>query len=153
MLAHSLFVLVALTGIALDWKSPPAKRKPFHGATPWRSWPHDRRDCLAGGGHCAIDSGALLWLAPVGCRWPWPFPWPSSPARSPWAGRCGAALLLIPEEAWSPRVAAGPGAMPKGWRSRGLAWHRSGHGLIQAVSEGQEHPFHAPLASLLLVVL
>jgi membrane glycosyltransferase len=39
MLAHSLFVLVALTGIALDWKSRPAKRKPFHGATPWLSWP------------------------------------------------------------------------------------------------------------------
>ena len=35
MLAHSLFVVVALTGIKLDWKSPPREAA----AVPWR----DRR--------------------------------------------------------------------------------------------------------------
>ena len=35
MLAHSLFVLVALTGLKLEWKSPPREAA----AVPWR----DRR--------------------------------------------------------------------------------------------------------------
>ena len=91
---------------------------------------------LLAAGIGAIDSGALLWLAPVGCHWPWPFPWPSSPARSLWAGRCGRSACLFPKRRGRPGVCAGPGAMPKGWRSRaGLA--PSGHGLIQTVSEGK----------------
>lgn len=39
MLAHSLFVLVALTGIKLDWKSPRAKPPPCRGRSLPRSWP------------------------------------------------------------------------------------------------------------------
>src|SRR3989338_5244932 len=66
MLAHSLFVLVALTGLKLEWKSPPREANGV-------SW----RDALArlapmtvvigllGLGVAAINANALIWLAPV----------------------------------------------------------------------------------------
>jgi len=39
MLAHSLFVLIALTGLKLEWKSPRARPMLCPGATPCASWP------------------------------------------------------------------------------------------------------------------
>ncbi len=67
MIAHSLFVVVALTGIKLDWKSPPREAA----AVPWR----DAANTLApmslvvvalALGIALIDPSALVWLMPVG---------------------------------------------------------------------------------------
>ena len=67
MIAHSLFVVVALTGIKLDWKSPPREAN----AVPWR----DAAATLApmslvvvalALGIALIDPSALIWLMPVG---------------------------------------------------------------------------------------
>lgn len=106
MLAHSLFVLVALTGIALDWKSPPREAQ----AVPWRHAmaqlaPMTGVIALLAAGIGAIDSGALLWLAPVGV--PLALAIPMAVITSQIAlGRSMRAqrFLLIPEEAWSPPV-------------------------------------------------
>lgn len=67
MLAHSLFVVVALTGLKLEWKSPPREAA----AVPWR---HALRQLapmsgvivLLAFGISLIDPGALVWLLPVG---------------------------------------------------------------------------------------
>eukprot|EP01034_Spumella_vulgaris_P042469 gene42469-52670_t len=106
MLAHSLFVLVALTGIALEWKSPPREAQ----AVPWRHAmaqlaPMTAVIALLAAGIGAIDSGALLWLAPVGV--PLALAIPMAVVTSQIAlGRTMRAqrFLLIPEEAWSPPV-------------------------------------------------
>ncbi|MEJ8846727.1 glucans biosynthesis glucosyltransferase MdoH [Variovorax rhizosphaerae] len=67
MIAHSLFVVVALTGLKLDWKSPPREAA----AVPWR----DAASTLApmslvvgalALGIALIDPSALVWLMPVG---------------------------------------------------------------------------------------
>ncbi len=66
MLAHSLFVLVALTGIGLDWKSPPRQAA---GVT-WREAgarlsPMTIVIGLNALGIAAVRPDALIWLAPV----------------------------------------------------------------------------------------
>lgn len=67
MIAHSLFVVVALTGLKLDWKSPPREAN----AVPWS----DAARALApmslvvlalALGIALIDPSALIWLMPVG---------------------------------------------------------------------------------------
>lgn len=112
MLAHSLFVLVALTGIALDWKSPPREAQ----AVPWRDAaaqlaPMSLVIALLAAGVGAIDSGALLWLAPVAVPLALAIPLTVLTSQI----TLGKALraqrfLLIPEEAWSPPV------LRKAWR-------------------------------------
>jgi membrane glycosyltransferase len=67
MLAHSLFVLVALTGLKLEWKSPPREAA----AVPWRHAlaqlaPMSGVVALLGVGIALIDASALVWLLPVG---------------------------------------------------------------------------------------
>jgi membrane glycosyltransferase len=67
MLAHSLFVVVALTGLKLEWKSPPREAA----AVPWR---HALRQLAPMSlvivalavGIAFIDASALAWLLPVG---------------------------------------------------------------------------------------
>ncbi len=67
MLAHSLFVVVALTGLKLEWKSPPREAA----AVPWR---HALRQLAPMSliivalaiGIAFIDASALAWLVPVG---------------------------------------------------------------------------------------
>lgn len=106
MLAHSLFVIIALTGLKLDWKSPPREAH----AVPWS---HAMRQlapmtaviALLGVGVALIDSSALLWLAPVGL--PLALAIPMAVLTSQIG--LGKALrarrfLLIPEESWSPPV-------------------------------------------------
>ena len=106
MLAHSLFVLIALTGLKLEWKSPPREAH----AVPWR---HAMRQlapmsaviAILAVGVAAIDSSALLWLMPVGL--PLALAIPLAVVTSQIA--LGKALraqrfLLIPEESWSPPV-------------------------------------------------
>jgi len=106
MLAHSLFVLIALTGLKLEWKSPPREAH----AVPWR---HAVRQLapmslvigLLAVGVALIDSSALLWLLPVGL--PLALAIPLAVFTSQIAlGKAMRAqrLLLIPEESWSPPV-------------------------------------------------
>lgn len=106
MLAHSLFVLVALTGLPLAWKSPPREGH----AIPWR---HAMRQlapmslviALLAAGVAAIDRSALLWLMPVGL--PLALAIPLAVLTSQIAlGKALRAqqLLLIPEKSWSPAV-------------------------------------------------
>ncbi|KZT17687.1 glucosyl transferase family 2 [Acidovorax sp. GW101-3H11] len=106
MLAHSLFVLIALTGLKLEWKSPPREAH----AVPWR---HAVRQLapmsgvigLLALGVALIDSSALLWLMPVGLPLALAIPlavWTSQIALG--QALRAQRLLLIPEESWSPPV-------------------------------------------------
>ncbi|WCM87570.1 glucans biosynthesis glucosyltransferase MdoH [Acidovorax sp. NCPPB 3576] len=106
MLAHSLFVIIALTGLKLDWKSPPREAN----AVPWSDAvrqlaPMTGVIALLGLGVALIDPSALMWLMPVGL--PLALSIPLVVVSSQIAlGRAVRAqrLLLIPEEAWSPPV-------------------------------------------------
>ncbi|MEO7400128.1 MAG: glucans biosynthesis glucosyltransferase MdoH, partial [Polaromonas sp.] len=67
MLAHSLFVVIALTGLKLEWKSPPREAA----AVPWRHAlaqlaPMSSVIVVVAAGIALIDAGALVWLLPVG---------------------------------------------------------------------------------------
>jgi membrane glycosyltransferase len=106
MLAHSLFVLVALTGIKLDWKSPPREAA----AVSWRIAvaqlaPMTAVIALLAVGIAMIDASALTWLMPVGL--PLLLAIPLTVLTSQIG--LGIALrergfLLIPEESRSPAV-------------------------------------------------
>ena len=106
MLAHSLFVLIALTGLKLEWKSPPREAQ----AVPWR---HAVRQLapmsavigLLALGVAAIDSSALLWLMPVGLPLALAIPLAVLTSQIALGQSLRARrLLLIPEESWSPPV-------------------------------------------------
>jgi membrane glycosyltransferase len=106
MLGHSLFVLVALTGLKLQWQSPPREAS----GVSWREAaarlaPMSALVVLLGLGVAAVNPHALLWLAPVAL--PLLLSVPLTVATSHVA--LGAwmrerSLLLIPEESWSPAV-------------------------------------------------
>jgi len=106
MLAHSLFVLVAITGLKLEWKSPPREAA---GVT-WRDAaarlaPMSLIIGLLGLSVAAINAEALIWLAPVAL--PLLLSVPLTVATSHvdlgvWMRSRG--VLLIPEESWSPAV-------------------------------------------------
>jgi len=106
MLAHSLFVLVALTGLKLEWKSPPREAA----AVPWRIAlqqlaPMSAVIVLLAAGITLIDPSALVWLLPVGL--PLLLAIPMTVLTSQVG--VGTAMrahhyLLIPEETRSPAV-------------------------------------------------
>jgi membrane glycosyltransferase len=106
MLAHSLFVLVAITGIKLEWKSPPREAV----ALSWKAAasslaPMTAVIALLAAGIAAIDASALIWLIPVGL--PLLLAIPTSVVTS--HADLGSTMrsrgfLLIPEERWSPAV-------------------------------------------------
>ncbi|SDM70736.1 membrane glycosyltransferase [Oryzisolibacter propanilivorax] len=106
MLAHSLFVLVALTGLKLDWKSPPREAA----AVPWkdaaaRFAPAGLAVAALAAGVALLDARALVWLLPVAL--PLLAAVPLTVVTSQLAlGRSARERrwLLIPEEAWAPRV-------------------------------------------------
>ncbi len=122
MLAHSLFVLVAITGLKLEWKSPPREAA---GVT-WRDAvarlaPMTLVIGLLAVGVAAINANALIWLAPVAM--PLLLAVPLTVATShvdlgAWMRSRG--VLLIPEESWSPAV------LRRAWR------HASRFGLPHA---------------------
>jgi len=106
MLAHTLFVIVALTGWKLEWKSPPRDARKIA----WKEAAWALALPTLVGGLLAlvaaqIGPSALLWLAPV---WlPLLFAVPMAVITSD--QQLGAVLrsqhlLLVPEEARSPRV-------------------------------------------------
>ncbi|KTT27965.1 glucans biosynthesis glucosyltransferase MdoH [Pseudacidovorax intermedius] len=106
MLAHSLFVIVALTGIKLDWKSPPREAA----AVPWseafnRLAPMSGLIVVLACGVALIDASALVWLMPVGLPLLLAIPMAVLTSRID----VGSVMrerhyLLIPEESRSPAV-------------------------------------------------
>ncbi|SFC02125.1 membrane glycosyltransferase [Polaromonas sp. OV174] len=106
MLAHSLFVVVAMTGLKLEWKSPPREAA----AVPWKHAlqqlaPMSGVIALLAAGIALIDASALVWLLPVGL--PLLLAIPMTVLTSQVG--VGAAMrahnyLLIPEETRSPAV-------------------------------------------------
>lgn len=106
MLAHSLFVVVALTGIELHWQSPPRSANGIR----WREAaqrlvPMTLVIGVLAAATMAVDAQAALWLAPVAV--PLLLALPLAVLTS--NPRLGArlrdqALLLIPEESRSPVV-------------------------------------------------
>jgi membrane glycosyltransferase len=106
MLAHTLFVVVALTGIKLHWTSPPREARGL-------AWGDAARQLLPLSGvvlalACGVswvDPHALVSLLPVAL--PLALSVPLAVASShvgigAWLRHRG--LLLIPEESWSPAV-------------------------------------------------
>ena len=106
MLAHSLFVVVALTGLKLEWKSPPREAA----AVPWRHAltqlaPMSLVIAVLAAGIAMIDASALIWLLPVGLPLLLSIPMTVVTSRV----GLGTAMraqnyLLIPEETKSPAV-------------------------------------------------
>jgi len=106
MVAHSLFVVVALTGLKLDWKSPPREAA----AVPWRHAlsqlaPMSGVVVALAAGIALIDASALVWLLPVG------LPLLLSVPMTVLTSQVGVgtamraqSYLLIPEETRSPAV-------------------------------------------------
>jgi membrane glycosyltransferase len=106
MLAHSLFVVVALTGLKIEWKSPPREAA----AVPWRHVlaqlaPMSLVIVALAAGIAMIDASALIWLLPVGLPLLLSIPMTVVTSRV----GLGTAMraqnyLLIPEETKSPAV-------------------------------------------------
>ncbi|MGV8804061.1 MAG: glucans biosynthesis glucosyltransferase MdoH [Polaromonas sp.] len=106
MVAHSLFVVVAMTGLKLDWKSPPREAA----AVPWKHAlqqlaPMSLVIAALAAGIALIDPSALIWLLPVGL--PLLLAIPMTVLTSQVG--VGSAMraqnyLLIPEETRSPAV-------------------------------------------------
>lgn len=106
MLAHSLFVVVALTGLKLDWKSPPREAA----AVSWREAaarlsPMTGMIGIFAFAVALVHPVALIWLAPVALPLLLAMPLAvatSHVALGGWMRERG--LLLIPEESRSPAV-------------------------------------------------
>jgi membrane glycosyltransferase len=106
MLAHSLFVLVALTGLKLEWKSPPREATAVSwGQAAARLSPMTGLIGLLALGVAMVHPGALVWLAPVALPLLLSVPvavFTSHVALGSWMRERG--LLMIPEEWRSPAV-------------------------------------------------
>jgi len=106
MLAHSLFVVVALTGLKLEWKSPPREAEGLAWTEAARRLaPMTAMIVLYAIGVAAIQLGALVWLAPVAVPLLLAVPLAvvtSHVALGAWMR--SRSLLLIPEESRSPAV-------------------------------------------------
>ncbi len=106
MLAHSMFVVVALTGWKLEWVSPPREASSV-------SWREAAQRFATPGlvvlalmlGLAAVNAPGLLWLTPVALPLLFAIPftvWTSRPGHGARARARG--LLLIPEESRTPAV-------------------------------------------------
>ncbi|MDB5868945.1 MAG: glucans biosynthesis glucosyltransferase MdoH, partial [Polaromonas sp.] len=106
MVAHSLFVVIALTGLKLEWKSPPREAA----AVPWKHAleqlaPMSGVIVALAAGIALIDGSALVWLLPVGLPLLLSIPMTVLTSKV----GVGTAMraqnyLLIPEETRSPAV-------------------------------------------------
>ena len=106
MLAHSLFVVIAMTGLKLEWKSPPREAA----AVPWKHAlqqlaPMSAVVAVLAAGIALIDASALVWLLPVGLPLLLSIPMTVLTSKV----GVGTAMraqnyLLIPEETRSPAV-------------------------------------------------
>jgi membrane glycosyltransferase len=117
MLAHSFFVLVAITGWKLEWKSPPREAEGIRWVDAARKLaPMTAVIVLHAAGIAAIQLGALIWLAPVALPLLLAVPLAvltSHVALGGWLRARG--MLLIPEEARSPAV------LRRAWRHAAAA--------------------------------
>ena len=106
MVSHSLFVVVALTGLKLDWKSPPREAN----SVPWKHAaqhfaPMSLVLIALAAGVALIDARALLWLLPVGLPLLMAIPMTVLTSQSTLGAFMRAQnFLLIPEESRSPAV-------------------------------------------------
>jgi membrane glycosyltransferase len=106
MVAHTLFVVGALIGWKLEWKSPPREASDV----PWRE--AAQRFAPIGLAVLAIAAvltlihpPALVWMIPVGLPLLLAVPFTVLTSRSGLGERVRSAnLLLIPEETWQPSV-------------------------------------------------
>jgi membrane glycosyltransferase len=116
MLAHSLFVMVALTGLKLDWKSPPREAA----AVPWREaaiklLPMSGVVAALAIGIALIDASALVWLMPVGLPLLLSIPLTVLTSKIEFGTLLrDRGYLLIPEESRSPAV------LRRAWMHAGL---------------------------------
>jgi len=106
MVAHSIFVVVALTGLKLDWKSPPREASDLYWRDAARRFaPISAAVVAVAAWAASVQPGALLWLAPVGLPLLLAVPLVVWTSREAWGRRLRArALLLTPEEAEPPAV-------------------------------------------------
>jgi membrane glycosyltransferase len=106
MVAHTLFVVVALTGLKLNWKSPPREAQ----AIGWRYALQRFAPIMAVvlalvGTALAMEPGAALWFAPVALPLLFAVPLTVATSRADVGERVRARrLLVIPEESWTPTV-------------------------------------------------
>ena len=106
MVAHSLFVAVALTGWKLDWKSPPREAE----AIPWRDAarrfaPLSMLVALVLAGALALHARMALWLVPIALPLLLATPLAVLTSRLRLGERIRAAgLLVTPEESRTPSV-------------------------------------------------
>ncbi|MET0381984.1 MAG: glucans biosynthesis glucosyltransferase MdoH [Burkholderiaceae bacterium] len=106
MIAHTLFVVGALTGWKLEWKSPPREANDVRWSeAAQRFAPVSVIVAAVAAGLCLTGSSALLWMVPVGLPLILAVPftvWTGSSALGERVRR--ARLLLVPEESSSPTV-------------------------------------------------
>jgi membrane glycosyltransferase len=106
MVAHTLFVVVALTGLKLNWKSPPREAQDIGWKDAFNRFLPIMGVVLALVGIAlAVEPGAALWLAPVALPLMLAVPLTVLSSRS----QAGEYLrehqwLITPEESWSPAV-------------------------------------------------
>jgi membrane glycosyltransferase len=106
MVAHTLFVLMALTGWQLEWRSPPREAQDL-------DWRDAARQFGPAGALAAMATIALLLLHSSALWWLLPMTVPLMLAvpTTVWTSRTSAGqklrqlgLLVVPEEAWTPSV-------------------------------------------------
>jgi membrane glycosyltransferase len=106
MVAHTLFVVVALTGLKLDWKSPPREANDIG----WRDAAQRFAPVAAVvlallGTALLLNPSAALWLAPVGLPLLLAIPMTVLTSRAGLGERVRRLkLLLTPEESCAPTV-------------------------------------------------
>ncbi|RZK99585.1 MAG: glucans biosynthesis glucosyltransferase MdoH [Rubrivivax sp.] len=123
MVAHTIFVVAALTGLKLEWKSPPREATDV-------SWQEARQSFAKAGLTVVaiaavlalVHPPALLWLLPVGIPLVLAIPFTVLTSRTALGEKVRQSeLLLVPEESWTPSVLrrawnyAQQPAQPLGW--------------------------------------
>jgi membrane glycosyltransferase len=106
MVAHTLFVIVALTGLKLDWKSPPREANDIGWADATNRFALLGVVMLAmGAAALAMEPATLLWLAPVGVPLLLAVPLAVLTSRARLGERVRQlGLLVTPEETRTPTV-------------------------------------------------
>ncbi len=106
MVAHTLFVVVALTGLKLDWKSPPRAANDIGWAEATRRFaPIGVIALLVVAALAAVEPKAALWLGPLVLPLLLAVPLTVLTSRSALGQRLlGLRLLVTPEEHSAPRV-------------------------------------------------
>jgi membrane glycosyltransferase len=123
MVAHTIFVVAALTGLKLEWKSPPREATDVSWQEARQSFAKAGLTVLAIAAVLAlVHPPALLWLLPVGIPLLLAIPFTVLTSRSSLGEKVRQSeLLLVPEESWTPSVLrrawhyAQQSAQPLGW--------------------------------------